>query len=184
MPQPLAASQFEKDNPSELANEGAPIFSTAMRTSSSLPRGHDSFALGRVSTSQSTTHDMSTGTAREGAGRGYGFDEAPAAPTSIARYTSRESQRSFAELVKLTFFARPQARAITPRFALVLARAVSDSQGWNLTLSRVRRIALAQDRRVSTLRDYSALTESRSFESRRRCRRRTVRLVHRSRRHG
>lgn len=88
MPQPPPETRFEKE-PSELAEDAAPIFSTAARTTSNLNRGRDSFALGRVSTGQSLTHDMSTGTAREGAGRGYGFDEAPAAPLSIARYTSR-----------------------------------------------------------------------------------------------
>lgn len=95
MPQPAPEARFEKE-PSELAEEAAPIFSTTSRSQSNLRRGptRDSFALGRVSTSQSQTHDMSTGTTREGAGRGFGFDEAPIAPVSIARYTSRTSEHS------------------------------------------------------------------------------------------
>ncbi len=66
-----------------------PIFSTV---SNNMPlyNRQNSYQLGRVITSQSVTHDMSTGASREGAGRGYGFDQADdILPAQIRRYTSR-----------------------------------------------------------------------------------------------
>ncbi|KAK4058822.1 hypothetical protein OIO90_000268 [Microbotryomycetes sp. JL221] len=63
------------------------------RVASPVPsnRRSRSFQIERV---RSITHDMSTGVSSQGAGRGYGYDEAPAAPLSIARYTSRGSDHS------------------------------------------------------------------------------------------
>lgn len=88
MPQPVG--QFGKDDSSD---EGslAPVFHTVTREST-RPGGRDSFQLGRVTTTQSVTHDMSTGAARTGPGRGYGFDQADnMIPAPIRRYTSRSS---------------------------------------------------------------------------------------------
>ena len=88
MPQVPAGSRFEKEGDSELAHDEAPIFNTA--TGRPVPSRHDTYQLGRVSTSQSVTHDMLTGAVREGSGRGYGFDQADGMlPAPIRRYTSR-----------------------------------------------------------------------------------------------
>lgn len=49
----------------------------------------------RVTSIRSMTHDMSTGSAQPGTGRGFAFDQADAMlPAPIARYTSRGSERS------------------------------------------------------------------------------------------
>lgn len=78
---------LEKDGNSATASD-APIFSTVSRSRS---RPQDSFQLGRIQTSQSMTHDMSTGNSREGGGRGYIFDQADdQLPPAIRRYTSRK----------------------------------------------------------------------------------------------
>lgn len=97
MPQPLPVLRpgAEKE-PSELANDQAALFPPAPKQRQSMQSQRDSFQLGRFTSRQSVTHDMSTGQRTEGSGRGYGFDEAPAAPLSIARYTSRGSDHSSA----------------------------------------------------------------------------------------
>ncbi|KAK4053823.1 hypothetical protein OIV83_001479 [Microbotryomycetes sp. JL201] len=71
----------------------APQEAPSQRVASPVPSGRRSrsFQIERV---RSMTHDMSTGVSSQGAGRGYGYDEAPAAPLSIARYTSRGSDHS------------------------------------------------------------------------------------------
>lgn len=106
MPQP--AEKFpEREGRSSFAQEPAPMFSTLHQSAS---RRQDSFQLGRVMTSQSITHDMSTGSAREGAGRGYGFDQADSMlPAPIARFTSRrflffEISRKFTNFIFFSIF--------------------------------------------------------------------------------
>lgn len=71
---PRGPPKFE-DYPKD-EDEPAPLFTTATRTSTRHSVRQDAYALGRVSTQASMTHDMSTGATREGAGRGYGFDQA------------------------------------------------------------------------------------------------------------
>lgn len=80
--------------PSELADDSVALFPPMPQRNSTQTRG--SFQLGRHVSRASITHDMSTGMQTEGSGRGYGYDEAPAAPLSIARYTSRGSDHSSA----------------------------------------------------------------------------------------
>lgn len=81
-----------QDHPARQSLDVAPIFSTSQYSRSSLHQRQDSYQLGRVSTTLSQTHDMSTGGVREGAGRGYGFDQADnMLPAPIRRYTSRSS---------------------------------------------------------------------------------------------
>ena len=91
LPQPVAP--FDPKNPNPAGHDYPPNQAPAF-TRPSGEYGRQSFQLGRITTEQSMTHDMATGESRHGAGRGYGFDEAPAAPASLARYTSRTSQNS------------------------------------------------------------------------------------------
>lgn len=91
MPQTAGGALFNKEEDPSASHTGStsavPIYTGAGDSGPAYP------LHSRVSRS-STTHDMSTGTARAGAGRGYAFDEAPQAPLSIARYTSRTSEHS------------------------------------------------------------------------------------------
>lgn len=92
MPHPVKAGDIDAPSATVLeplapVESLPPIFTT---NNTPLYTRQNSYQLGRVLTSQSMTHDMSTGASREGAGRGYGFDQADdILPAEIRRYTSR-----------------------------------------------------------------------------------------------
>ncbi|SCZ97715.1 BZ3500_MvSof-1268-A1-R1_Chr4-3g07400 [Microbotryum saponariae] len=82
---------YQHDNGSAHADDTHPIFAPGRPSLNEEP---NSFPLGHRLSRQSTTHDMSTGLASSGQGRGFNYDEQPPAPLSIARYTSRTSDHS------------------------------------------------------------------------------------------
>ncbi|SCV69075.1 BQ2448_2095 [Microbotryum intermedium] len=84
-------SIYQQDNPSAHAEDTHPIFAPGRPSLNEEP---NSYPLGHRLSRQSTTHDMSTGLASSGHGRGFNYDEQPPAPLSISRYTSRTSEHS------------------------------------------------------------------------------------------